>query len=559
MWHMHQPDYRVPNTGVYQQPWTYLHAIKDYVDMAMHLEANSKAKVIVNFTPVLLEQIDDYAHQLTNYLNNATPITDPLLNALTLDAIPNDAQRKLELIEWCSRAHEENAIKRYQPYQELIDIVTTVKQKPNSVIYLSQQFFFDLLVWYHIVWLAENVQRNDIRVKRLISKKEFFDATDRRELITLIHEIITSIIPRYRKLAESKQIELSTTPYTHPIIPLLIDLKVTKQAMPDAPLPDSNLYPEGEVRARWHVENSINIFEHYFGFKPVGCWPSEGAVSEASTKLIQDYGFEWLATGQGVFHNSVNSVADKNTHEQFQLNRPNQLSEQKIHCFFRDDGLSDLIGFEYSKWHADDAVANFIHHLTELAKQEEIDDDSIVSVILDGENAWEHYPMNGYYFLGTLYKELADHPNINLITFADYLAQDQVKPQKLPALIAGSWVYGTLSTWIGSQDKNMGWDMLCDAKQCYDETLKTQSFTQDELVKIDYQLAVCESSDWFWWFGDYNSEDSVSDFEKMYRNNLNELYKLLKQPAPEYLEHRFTYGQGSPEGGGSMRRGGGSH
>jgi alpha-amylase/alpha-mannosidase (GH57 family) len=178
----------------------------------------------------------------------------------------------------------------------------------------------------------------------------------------------------------------------------------------------------------------------------------------------------------------------------------------------------------------------------------------VVSIILDGENAWEYYPANGYYFLSALYKKLAEHPQLELTTFSDFITHN--KPiGNLPRLVAGSWVYGTFSTWIGDPDKNRGWDMLGDAKHVFDRVVASKRLNKQQLAAAEHQLAICEGSDWFWWFGDYNSADSVSDFERMFRMHLVHLYQILGENPPEYLSHTFTHGSGSPAAGGTMRPG----
>ncbi|HKK14845.1 MAG TPA: glycoside hydrolase, partial [Gammaproteobacteria bacterium] len=220
-------------------------------------------------------------------------------------------------------------------------------------------------------------------------------------------------------------------------------------------------------------------------------------------------------------------------------------------CFFRDDGLSDLIGFTYSDWHGDDAVANLVHHLENIA---EVTTDAVVPVILDGENAWEYYPDNGYHFLSGLYERLAAHPRLQLTTFSDCLAGDPT-PGRLDRLVAGSWVYGTFSTWIGDRDKNRGWDMLREAKLAFDAFAGARDVDAGRLDLARHQLAVCEGSDWFWWFGDYNPADTVTDFDRLFRMHLANLYQLLGQEPPEYLSHAFSHGTGRPERGGVMRHG----
>jgi len=332
-------------------------------------------------------------------------------------------------------------------------------------------------------------------------------------------------------------------------MPLLLDLNTTREAMPEAPLPELSAYPGGEERVKWHLEKGVQTFKRLFGFKPKGCWPSEGGVSAQTLAMLGDSGFDWTASGGSVLHNSLRLA--ENTHKS-EIHHPFQLENTNIACFFRDDGLSDLIGFEYSKWHADDAVADFIHHLENIVAHES--GDKVVSIIMDGENAWEYFPDNGYHFLSALYQRLASHPGIELTTFSDCL-KDKAEVKPLAKLVAGSWVYGTFSTWIGDTDKNRGWDMLGDAKLAFDRVMLTDKLTDKQKQQAEFQLAVCEGSDWFWWFGDYNPGEAVSNFEKQFRLNLANLYRLLGEEPPVYLALSFTQGSGSPAMGGTMRLG----
>lgn len=220
--------------------------------------------------------------------------------------------------------------------------------------------------------------------------------------------------------------------------------------------------------------------------------------------------------------------------------------------FFRDDALSDLIGFTYSDWHADDAVNNFAHHLEQIAHRSRAHPERVVSIILDGENAWEHYPENAYHFLNALYARLSDHPHIELTTFS---ACRDVEAAPLPPVVAGSWVYGTFSTWIGSPDKNRGWEMLGDAARAFQARRPELEADAEALDRAEEQLGVCEGSDWFWWFGDYNPAETVSDFERLFRRHLTNLYAMLGVPPPPYLSTVFTHGAGLPLHGGAMRPG----
>jgi alpha-amylase/alpha-mannosidase (GH57 family) len=561
LWHMHQPDYRDIVTGEYYFPWTYLHAIKDYVDMAAHIEARPAAKAVVNFAPILLEQLDDYAQQIAAHLHSESKIKDAVLASLVEPVLPAPGTMAFtDLAKKYLRGNRERMINRFPAYQELANIVDTFDEKPFISRYLNEQFLIDLGVWYHLSWLAEIPRRTDERIQALQNKERNYTLEDRRGLLKIIGELIASIGPRYRKLAESGQIELCMSPYAHPIVPLLIDLNSAKEAMPDVSLPNAAFYPDGRNRAKWHLHEGFKTFEQYFGVRPRGCWASEGALSDETLKLLQEAKFDWAATGDSVLHNSLRAPENQTVAQHMKINsqslhRAYEFANIKINTFFRDDGLSDLIGFKYATWHSDDAVSDLVNHMVNIANASKDSKNTVISVIMDGENAWEYFPENAYHFLHTLYERLTTHPQLELGTYSEVLDQQQPVPVAMPHLVAGSWVYGSFSTWIGDRDKNRGWDMLCDAKQQVDHTLSKRSFSAAQLAQIEKQLALCEGSDWFWWFGDYNPAQSVSDFEYLFRRHLLNLYSLIEQPAPAYLHQVISIGGGDPATGGVMRQG----
>ena len=566
-WHMHQPDYRDTVNNEYVLPWTYLHAIKDYSDMAFHLEANPKARVTFNFVPILLEQLEDYSHQFKK-----NEIRDPLLSLLVHENLAGLDQEQCQLVmQSCFKSHHEKMLSPFPHYQRLLQIYQLVEKMAcnDEFHYLSGQYKADLLVWYHLAWCGESLRRNNKVIQSLMTKGVLFTLEDRRQLFNVIGETISGLIPRYKALMQRKQIEISTTPYYHPILPLLLDFKSTLDAMPYAPLPQYVNYAGGYNRAVEHVVTAKKFHANLFGEEPNGMWPAEGGVSAAALSLMAEHGVKWAATGQTVLVNSLLkshlSVADKNEY----LYQPYRITNGKhdILCFFRDDNLSDKIGFEYAKMHTPDAIKDFIQTLEHIQQSETLEasnnQSKVVSVILDGENAWEYYPYNGYYFLSELYEALANHPDIEMTTFSDMVELYQSKQYKtkritapaLPQVAAGSWVYGTFSTWIGSKDKNLAWDLLCIAKKTYDSVLSKGDLNADQLVACERQLAICEGSDWFWWFGDYNSSDSVASFDKLYRLNLINLYTLLQLPIPDELHSSISTGGGNADNAGTMRRG----
>jgi alpha-amylase/alpha-mannosidase (GH57 family) len=549
---MHQPQYRDALTGQYVLPWTYLHAIKDYTDMAAHLEENPAARAVVNFTPVLLDQLDELSHRVNQHLVEGSPLPDPVLGLLGPDPIPSAPEPRLTLLKACLRAHRKNLIERFPAFLTLVTFAEHCATTEH-VSWASDQFLHDLAVWFHLAWLGETVRRTDPRVIALSKQAAGFSAAQRRQLLELIGELLNGIIPRYRRLQQSGQCELSVTPYSHPILPLLFDFKAARDTLPNAALPEHPGYPGGAERAQWHVAESLRSFEHYFGVHPTGCWPAEGAIDDATLRLLDAHGFRWAASGAGVLRNAL--VANRmNADATDAYNRPYQLPGTQLQCFFREEGLSDLIGFTYSTWHGDDAANNLVHDLVEMAQGKNTAGPThAVLIALDGENAWEYYPFNGYWFLKAMYAGLATHPQIELMTMSQCLERG-IQPLPLQRVQAGSWVNGTLATWMGDAAKNRGWDLLCEAKQAFDEVRAAGKLDAAALTAVTRQLALCESSDWFWWFGDYNPAEAVGQFDQLYRRQLQNLYKLLGRAAPEALSRPISTGSGDMENGGVMRR-----
>jgi alpha-amylase/alpha-mannosidase (GH57 family) len=441
-------------------------------------------------------------------------------------------------------------------YQRLHDLYNSLaREGENALAYLSGDYFGDLVTWYHLAWTGETERRRHRLIAELMSKGESYCHGERLALLELIGNALRGLVPRYRALQERGQIELSATPATHPLAPLLLDFGAARQSLPDAALPLAAGYPGGRQRLVAQIEAAKTSHAARFGTTPMGMWPAEGAISTGVVQHLAAQGCGWLASGQGVLRNSLRQRSG--TGDPRAAYRPWQMQEAPgITLFFRDERLSDLIGFEYAKWHGRDAAQHFVQQIETILAESPPGATPIVSVILDGENAWEHYPYNGYFFFDDLYGLLEKHPRIRTTTYAEILArrgEAAPAPATLPGLVAGSWVYGTLSTWIGDREKNHAWDLLCAAKQSYDLVQSSGRLSPPESAAAERQLAICESSDWFWWFGDYNPSQAVASFDKLYRRNLINLYHLLKLPPPSQLHLPISHGSHDAEGG-TMRR-----
>jgi alpha-amylase/alpha-mannosidase (GH57 family) len=340
----------------------------------------------------------------------------------------------------------------------------------------------------------------------------------------------------------------------------LISFDSARESVPDSGLPQAACYPGGRSRVVAHLKLAQESHQKRFGVMPRGIWPAEGAVSNALFEVLSSQECRWAASGEGVLANSLRQAGKLADRTEY-LYRPYRVGSagDDFRCFFRDDRLSDMIGFEYANWNGKDAALHFVSQIGAIGEHAPEGETPLVSIIMDGENAWEYYPYNGYHFLNDLYTEIESRLEIRTTTYSDYLDAEEKEPHtpdgRLPGVVAGSWVYGSFSTWIGMKDKNHAWDLLCMAKQNYDMVMASGHLSEEERCAAERQLFSCESSDWFWWFGDYNPSHAVESFDRLYRHNLMQLYRLLKLPVPSNLNMPISQGGGMAEAGGTMRRG----
>lgn len=531
LWHMHQPEYRVD--GEWQLPWTCLHALNGYADMAAHLEAVEGARAVVNFTPVLLEQLQDYARHLQAAVERGLRIPDPLLDALR--ELPPPGPARAALLVLASRLDPGLIALRHPYWRTEADRILSMAQ-PGLVGDIEARSF---VVWTWLAWFGESL-RQDPRVAALLARDDVGSPDDARAVLALIAETLGCLLPRYRRLADLGRIELSMTPAQHPILPLLIDPGSARETAPTAPLP-TTAYPGGAERARWHVDEGLRIFESAFGRRPAGCWPAEAALSDDALALIASAGFQWTASSASVLK------ATEQRHGAPQA-PPYQAYRSNGHptvCLFRDDGLSDRLGFDYQHWPAQAAVQDLVHHLEQIADGGT--ERRVVLIALDGENPWAWYPENGLHFVRGLYRALAAHPRLRPELPGLMLDELERTAAALPRLQAGSWVSGQLLTWIGNPGKNRAWELLIDAKRSYDKRPSRDA-------AATRQLGVCEASDWFWWPGESQPASSAADFDALFRAQLRSLYRHLQLPPPDALERPFSRsGARAAAPGGAMK------
>ncbi len=521
---MHQPFYKDLVTGQYVLPWVRLHAIKDYYDMVAILDGFGDIKQTFNLVPSLLEQMNEYS--------NGTAI-DRHLSVTTKH--PNDLsqEEKVFILQNFFMANWDTMVHPYKRYNDLLlkrGRFVTLDDIKSVAKRFTDQEFLDLQVWFNLTWFGHIYKTKDPVIRSLLEKGKNFTEEDKTSLLNKQKELISMVIPKYKELQQKKQIEITVTPYYHPILPLLIDTNSAKVALPSIKLPQNRFrHPED---AAYQVNEAVKYMQDQFGSSPVGMWPSEGSVSEEILPIVNRAGIKWIATDEEVLVRSLGrSDVRTRTMSSSELFIPYHLKRDdcELDIIFRDHNLSDLVGFMYSKWGPKDAASDLITHLKNI--KDSLPDDGknyLVSIILDGENAWEYYRNNGWDFLTELYTRLSNDPDIRTVRVRDFLAENPPEKQ-LPHLFSGSWINHNFRVWIGHEEDNKAWDYLNSARMAL-----TGSGSQDKTAWKEFYIA--EGSDWCWWFGDDHSSDNDETFDLLFRKHLKNIYNIIGKPYPQYLD-----------------------
>ena len=506
LWHMHQPDYR-DEAGVMGMPWVFLHAIKDYYDMPWTLSRHPRLKATFNLTPSLIEQIGLYRDPCAN---------DRFLRLWERHPSELGSAEREWVVKICTSCQFETMVR---PLPRLAELYGKEAFDDASMI--------DLEVLFVLAWCGTYLRRHDATVSGLLARGKGFDQRDKTALLEALTAFVGSILPYYARLQEEERIAVSTTPYNHPILPLLFDMGRAAEANPDTPLPENPCSLESDAREQ--VTRAIALYEQTFGRKPGGFWPAEGAVDETSAALYRDSGLGWIATDEALLFRSIGSEERSALFRRWRCNG--------LYVGFRDHGLSDLIGFDYRHRDAKEAANHFIGRLEAIR---DADGEGTVHVILDGENAWEFYESNGFPFFEALYSGLAPLSWCTTVTM-DALSELEAEP--LPRLSPGSWIYGDFSTWVGHREKNRAWELLFQAYR--DHRSRGERFDEATEAAIRSHFLALECSDWYWWYGDDHMTTFAVEFDALFRGHLIALYRRMRMNPPSdlfepILEHVST-------------------
>ena len=530
VWHMHQPMYRHPASSYYMMPWVRLHAVKDYLDMVQILDNYPRLKQTFNLVPSLLEQLEDYAQGIAS---------DRYLVLSQIPVAELAEQEKEEILHNFFDLSWEQMVRPFSRYLELANKRSSGFRQSGDYAQVARSFseqdFLDLTTWFNLAWIDPQLRQQYPELKALLDKGRDFSAEDRACVLRHHQRIVREVVPAYRKAVEAGQIEMTTTPYYHPILPLLSDTRNAYYSRPNTPTPRQQFGASED--ARMQLDKAIHFFEKRFGVRPAGLWPSEQSLSPDILPLVAEAGIQWVASSEGILWHSLGADAHRN-HEHVpalahRLYRP-YLLPGGVQAVFRDIYLSDLIGFDCYKGDNEHNAFLFYEQLKKIQGHLDGCEDFpyLITIALDGENCWEHYQDDGHHFLNALYTLLSNDESIESVTVSDYLKRFPPK-DKLKRLHPGSWIRSDFSTWIGDPTKNYAWDLLKDTRNALIEGESKLSETDRE--RAWELLYTAEGSDWFWWFGEGNSSAHDHLFDEAFRTYLQAVYELLEQPIPESL------------------------
>ena len=495
-------------------PWVRLHGTKDYLDMVQILEKYPEIHQTFNLVPSLVEQIEDYVQG---------NIKDKFLDLSTKPASELEGEEKEFIRKKFFMINKERVISFYPRYYELY-------LKKERGIEFSQQDYLDLAVWFNLAWIDPYFRENMPELKNILDKGRFFTEEEKQLVLDKQIKILADILPTYKKFMANGQIEITVSPYYHPILPLIYNTKIAREANLKTVLPQANFAYPGDARAQ--IEEAVEFYQQRLEGFPQGMWPSEEAVSEHILPFIIQAGINWIVTDEVILFKSLKKKKRENRllYYPYLVKR----KEGNLNLIFRDRNLSDLISFVYCRLKTEDAVADFMQHLENIAQTLK-EEDALVTVAMDGENAWEYYPGDGHDFLNLLYQRLSDSEFVKTVTINDYLKSHPAQAE-IKHLACGSWIYADFAKWIGNHYKNKAWDCLAMARQELDEILNSdkQSAISDKLTLAYRQIYIAEGSDWFWWYG-----EDHGDFDRLFRMHLSNFYTIIGKDIPAYLKSRL--------------------
>src|SRR5438105_1601531 len=520
VWPMHQPYYKDDLTQTYLLPWVRLRCAKDYYKMPALLDAYPGVKQTFNLVPSLLAQIEDYAKG---------DYQDLFLNLSRRPAGDLQAEERAFIVKWMREGPQ---MLRVQASPRYLELATRREEDPFSVDDVR-----DLQVWFNLAWFDPEMVDSDQALSELKTKDSGFTEDDKRIIFDSQLEVASHVIPKYRELAARGQAELTFSPYYHPILPLISHVDSARTASPQIRLPQRHFSHREDAERQ--IDLGLHAFERMLGQRPRGMWPPEMAVGESVASLAVRAGIDWFISDEEVLARSLETGFSRDGEGRVSqpgvLYKPHRMEREgrEVSVIFRDALLSNLIGFDYHRMPALDAAADLMARLRRIREQQ-ADDEYLVTIALDGENAWDFYPRDGHDFLNALYSELEADENIVTTTVSGYL--DKVAERRpLHRLHTGSWIGASLDTWIGDPEHNVAWDLLAQTRGWLEDFGRHHPAESEAVAAAWREIMIAEGSDWCWWYSRKHDSGMDAIWDNQFRLHLRNVYKLVGARPPARL------------------------
>ncbi|MFZ5807195.1 MAG: glycoside hydrolase family 57 protein [Verrucomicrobiota bacterium] len=525
LWHMHQPYYVNPLTKTAMMPWVRLHCVRGYLDMIDVVRRYQNLRVNFNFTPVLVLQITELAEKKIDDLweqwsrKPADELTD---------------EEKARILENFFKINWENLINPFPRYLQLLEFrgrqydLSSLKE---SIAHFTAQDYRDLQTWYNLAWCGFSAQKRFPELAEFKKKGSNFTEAEKNRVLDIHHEIVSLVLKLYREAQEQNQIEITTTPFFHPIMPLVYDTDIAKRCMPAAKLPPRFQAPE-DVKA--HLKLAQEQHEKVFGRRARGMWPSEGSVCPEIVPLMREAGIEYFCADEGILFRSLNDEGKNVDHLELFQAWHTEYDGAHVKILFRERPLSDYIGFNASRTSPEEASDYLVHHFENIENAAHHAHNALC-VALDGENCWEAFPDGGESFLCQFYEKILRSSKLTSRRLGDYFDEAHNNPH-LSKIYSGSWINSDFDIWIGDPEENQGWEWLGRTRSFLVSQQNTGKFSEETLQRAWKEIYAAEGSDWFWWYGPDFQTDCDFLFDELFRTHLQNVYRALKIDPPEYLE-----------------------
>lgn len=527
-WHMHQPVYQLTADGDYLMPWVRLHGVKDYLDMLLISKKYEKLKLNFNLVPVLLDALVDYGDKDYHDIHSRLTVTS--VSDLT------DDDKEFILNNFFD-ANYSSMIFHHKPYNELYQKrFSTENAEINE---FSDQEYSDIMAWFNLAWIDPVYKDMFPELKSLLEKGKNYTIQDRYDIIEIHRKIIRLIIPSYREYQEKGKIEITTSPYYHPILPILLDVKSAQKNLlsPDSSLVDLKM----EDDAKLHTKYALDRIEELFGKRPKGIWPSEHCISPEELELFKECGIKWTISDEGILANSINFefVRDFKGYMEdpyfLMKSYDYKTKNSNINVIFRDSVIPNLISFEYANHDPKVAAGDLYDRIKVVQSKLQTSPDSnhLLTIAMDGENCWENYFEDGAAFLNKLYSLIEKDETLETVLISDYLEKEK-NHRLLKKIHSGSWINKNFQLWVGEPVKNLAWNYLKQVKEDLVEFIKDDPSNKN--LSLAYrELMIAQGSDWFWWYGEPNDSGQDHIFDYLFREHLKNVYRYCNIEPPEFL------------------------